>query len=261
MKTRGVFRIKRSNHVCGTEACEAQRPVEKNERRCQQLVREAAATFDLNLSGLSILTEAASGYYSLTPLMAALAGAERVYALARDSAYGEAKSIGRSLMSLSGRWGTGDRVEVLFSREDTRIGRADIVLNLGFVRPLDAVFLRRLKRSAVIPLMFETWEHRPEDLDVQECRRLGLPVLGTNEHHADLRIFDYLGLIAMKMLFNLDFEIFRSHLVVIGSGEFGEQVTKSLQSAGGHVTWISDTAEKHLRSDTSREALRRRMPW
>ena len=215
------------------------------------------ATFDMNLSGLTLLTEAASGYYSLTPLIAALAGAERVYALARDSEYGEAKSVGRSLISLSERWGTGDRVEVLFSREDTRIGRADIVLNLGFVRPLDAVFLRRLKRSAVIPLMFETWEHRSEDLDVQECRRLGLPVLGTNEHHPDLRIFDYVGLIAMKMLFNLDFEVFRSHLVVIGSGEFGEQVTKSLQCAGAHVTWISNTAEKHLRSDANREALRK----
>ena len=96
-------------------------------------------------------------------------------------------------MAMASRWKIFDRLVLLGSRNDERIGSADIVTNLGFVRPINGEFLRRLKPTAVIPLMFETWEYRHADLDLSECRRLGIAVLGTNEHHPDLKILENIG--------------------------------------------------------------------
>ena len=210
-----------------------------NDARCLRLIRNAVAKLDLDLTGLIVLTEAATGYYVLTPLIAALAGADQVYAITQDSSYGSAQEVCERTQSLADRWGVADQIEILFSRKDERIEFADIVTNLGFVRPLDVEFLGRLKRTAVIPLMFETWEHRPEDLDLAECRRLGIPVLGTNEEHPDLQIFRYVGHLALKLLFELDIEVYRSRIIVIGSGKFGRAVADSLTAAGASVSQLS----------------------
>lgn len=206
-----------------------------NKDRCRRLIDQAIAKLELDLSDLTVLTEAASGYYMLTPFIAALAGAEQVYALTRDSRYGSAEQIRTETMALAVQWGLDKQIEILHSRSDKRIQQADVVTNLGFVRPLDAPFLAQLKSTVAIPLMWETWEFRPEDLDLEECRRLGIPVLGTDEHHPYLEIFDYVGYIALKMLFELKIEVFQSQVIVLGTGEFANIVIDVLQQSKARV--------------------------
>jgi len=242
--------------IYGEEALTEFDVVKKNEGRCLCLVQKSIRKFDLNLSRLKVLTEAASGYYALTPLIAAMAGAERVYALTRDSRYGNAEAVSKLTMTLAKGWDIEDRIDVLVSREDARIGLADIITNLGFVRPLDAYFLGRLKRNVVIPLMFETWEYREGDLNLPECRKLGIPVLGTNEHHPDLRTFEYIGLVAMKLLFEIGIEVFRSNIIVMGSGEFAEQVILSLRAANATVTFLSTEKEINFVSKSAWQSLK-----
>jgi len=207
--------------------------------RCRQLIERSIHTLGLDLRGLTVLTEAASGYYALTPFIAVLAGADRVLALTRDSRYATADEVCRFTEALQGQWGFAVPVEILRSRDDPRISEADVVTNCGFVRPLDAAFLQRLKSTAAIPLMWETWEFRPEDLDLPACRRLGIPVLGTNEHCPELEIFTYIGHVALKLLYEMGFEAFRSRVLVLGSGEFVGQVQSLLERAGAEVGRLS----------------------
>ncbi len=228
-----------------------------NEHRCRRLIESAVAKFALDLSGLVVLTEAATGYYILTPLIAALAGAHRVYAFTRDSRYGEAVDVRVQTMDLADRWEVSDRIEILLSREDDRIGYADIITNLGFVRPLDKPFLQRLKPTAVIPLMWETWEYRPEDLDLGECRRLGLPVLGTNEGHPDLETAKYIGYIALKLLFTLEIECLRSRVVVLGSGTFADQAVAALMATGAEANLVRVGADGTYDVELARRLVRR----
>jgi hypothetical protein len=228
-----------------------------NEPRVRHLITQALATFDLELSGLIVLTEAATGYYILTPLIAALAGADKVLALTRDSRFGRAVDVQETTLALARRWGIEEHIDILLAREDARIGQADIVTNQGFVRPIDASFLRRLKPTVSIPLMWETWEYRSEDLDLAECRRLDIPVLGTNEHHPELRLFEYIGHLALKLLFTLDIEIYRSFVVIIGSGEFAEQTLTTLRAAGAEVAQLSPQVEGALQTATARQMLQR----
>jgi hypothetical protein len=213
--------------------------------RTVRLVKQAIKTFQLDLRGLTVLTECASAWYALTPVIAAAAGADKVIALGRDTRYGTFDECKHQVIAASRPYGITDRIVFTSDRKDPRIAGADIVTNLGMLRPLDKEFLAQLKSSAVIPLMWETWEYRPEDLDLEECRRLGIPVVGTNEHHTDLQIFPYVGWLAVKLLFEMKIEVFRSRIVVLGQGEFAELTVSALEAAGAAVRLINSN-EPHV---------------
>ncbi|MGE4553904.1 MAG: hypothetical protein AB7D57_12395, partial [Desulfovibrionaceae bacterium] len=169
--------------------------------RARRLAEAAIRRFGLDLNGLVVLTEAATGHFALTAPLAALAGADRVLALGRDSRFGSAEQAHEACRRVARAWGLDeDRLEFLDDRRDPRLREADVVTNLGALRPLDREFLSRLGPCAAVPLMWETWEFRPADLDLEACRRSGIPVLGTDEHHPDLGIFDYVGVCAVKLL-------------------------------------------------------------
>lgn len=210
-----------------------------NIERINSLLRQVISKFDISLDRYCVLTEAASGYFIITPLLAAMGGSRRVLAMARDSRYGRAEEIARDTLDLAKRWGVVDRIEILFSRDDERIGEADIVTNLGFVRPIDANLIEKFKRIVSISLMWETWEFRPQDLDLGLCRSLGIPVLGTNEHHPDLKIFSYIGHVVLKLLYELEIEIFKSMVVIVGNGEFAEEAQDTLFRAGATATLLN----------------------
>ena len=203
-----------------------------NSQRCQRLANDAIKRFSLDLKGLIVLTEAATNHFSLTPLIAALAGADRVIALGRDSRHGSYIKARDELLDLAYAWGISDRICVTNDRLHDSISQADIVTNLGFVRPLDEGFLSRLKKTVALPLMWETWEFRTQDLDIGACRRLEIPVLGTNEDHPDLGTINYLGAVAVKLLFELQVEVLRSRVVIVGSGKFAATIRSTLLDAG-----------------------------
>ena len=62
------------------------------------------------------------------------------------------------------------RVEIVSEKSPDVLRQADIVTNSGHLRPLDAPTIRAMKPTAVIPLMYEAWELRPGDVDLDECR-------------------------------------------------------------------------------------------
>ena len=224
--------------------------------RISRLMKGAVVKFDLSLEGLEVLTEAATGYFMFTPIIAAVAGAAKVYALTKDSPYGKASDIRDATMALARNFGAERSVEVISSSDAPEIANADIVTNLGHVRPLDKSFLSRLKKTAVIPLMYEAWEWRPEDLDLLACRGMGIPVLATNEEHERLQTMRFVGHLSLKLLFELDIEIFDSRIVVFGSGKFGETIAKSLREGGSAVNRIETKSSAVLKNRKVTEALR-----
>jgi hypothetical protein len=209
-----------------------------NAGRVKRLIDSAIADFELDLTSMVVLTEGATGYYALTPVIAALAGADRVQTLSRDSRFGTAENAIREVAEIAREFGMADRIKAV-DRNDASIADADIVTNLGFVRPIDRPMLDRLKPTATISLMWETWEFRAQDLDLPRCRELGIPVLGTNEHHPRLRTFDYVGAIAVKLLLALEIEVVQSSVIVLGEGEFAEIVARMLKAMGASVRRVA----------------------
>lgn len=208
-----------------------------NQRRVFRLIDEAIARLDLRLAGRQVLTEVASGAYVVTPLIAARAGAT-VTAVTADSEYGSAADVIAYGTEWASALGVADLVRFSVGPARAFAPAADIVTNLRFVRPIDAGFVAQLPPHAAIALMWEPWEVRPSDVDLDACAGAGIPVIGTRETDQRLRIFDYVGITAMKLLLDVGVELFRSRVIVIGSDPFGTYVADALRGLDADVQQV-----------------------
>lgn len=206
--------------------------------RPEWLVRRMAACLlrcQLDLRGRAVYTEAASGAYVVTPILAAMAGAEVVTAETRDSRYGSVDAIATWTREVAAAAGVADRIRVVNGKSWEDLERADIVTNSGFVRPLSADLIERLKPTAVIPLMYESWEFRPDDLDLGACRGKGIAVAGTNECHPALDVFSYLGPLTVRLLQDAGWDVSGSRFLLLCDNPFRPYIGEHLVQAGATV--------------------------
>lgn len=192
--------------------------------RSLSLVHDIIQRLDLNLKGLKVLTEVGSHNYMYTPLIAQLAGAEKVYAWTRDSRFGKADDIVNACKDFIAENNLrGDVIEfALNERPDAHIFEADIITNLGFIRPIDKLFVEKTKEGVVIPYMCEAWELREGDVDIEACKRKSVKVAGTWENHPDLNIFDGCGHLIAKLCFEAGFEIYQNRIMIVSQDKFGD---------------------------------------
>lgn len=226
--------------------------------RLSNLMRAAVRRCRLDLSGMVVLTEAASDAWVVTPVLAALAGAKKVFAVARSSCYGTIEEIERETTGLARMAAVSERIEIISEKRADIVAQADIVTNSGHVRPIDAGMVRCMKPTAVIPLMFEAWEFRSGDVDIEACRRLDIPVAGTNERHPAVDVFSYLGIMAVKMLLDAGIAVHGSRVLVWCDNFFRPFLVKGLTVAGAvveSVEKLEDGAEA-LGADAILVALR-----
>lgn len=207
-------------------------------RRLIRLMSAAAERCCLDLSGLTILTEAASGPYSVTPVLAAMAGAN-VWALAGDTQYATSLELEAIVFDLARRAGVADRVQLTREKTPEVTGAADIVTNSGQVRPIDAAMVAQMKSTAVIPLMYEGWEYRESDVDLQACRARRIPVAGTDESHPAVDALAFVGVMAIKQLHDAGVALYRSRIVLVCDNAFAPFIAQSLRGVGADVAETS----------------------
>jgi len=191
-----------------------------------RLIKEAILKLNLDLEGLTVFTEAASGHYKWTPIIAALAGSRKVYAIAKDSKYGKRAGIKKEIDRIALRLNCANKLKIVYDKKD--IPKADIITNLGHVRPINKTTVAKLKPTAVIPLMRETWEFRSTDLNLTECRRRNILVIGTNENNKKIKILDYLGPLSLKLLLSQGIELINSYILILGDDIFSDKIKKYL---------------------------------
>ena len=204
-------------------------------KRLVALMQSAVDRCRLDLSGAVVLTEAASGPYVVTPLLAALAGADKVFALARTTRYGSSEDVASQTCEFVHLLGLRGRIEIVSEKSPDVLRQADIVTNSGHLRPLDAPTIRAMKPTAVIPLMYEAWELRPGDVDLDECRALGIRVAGTNECHPAIDVFSFLGMMAVKLLTDSGIAVYGSRILLLCDNPFATFLRNSLEQAGAIV--------------------------
>ncbi len=203
-----------------------------NPARTVKLIHDSINLLELDLTGLTVLTEAASGPYVVTPIIAALAGAKEVIAITRDSNYATADEVIRQTRALEFLCGIEGKTEIHNGRQIEVFNRPDIVTNLGFVRPLNQYAINLMKSGSVIALMCEAWELRESDIDLIACRERGVRVHGTNEEYPSLDVFAYSGWVAVQILLESGIEIHKSKIVVIGADKFVTTIVGLLKRVG-----------------------------
>jgi hypothetical protein len=215
----------------------------RNAERLISLMREAVDRCGIVLSGLQVLTEAASGSYVVTPVLAAMAGAQRVFAIAKTTRHGTQEQIRQTTTALARCAEVEDKIEIIDEITADIIQQVDIITNSGHVRPIDARMIEMMRPLAVIPLMYEAWEFRESDVDLEACRRKGIAVAGTNERHPNVDVFPYLGIMAVKLLLDAGVAVYRSRILVVCDNPFAPHILRGLRGAGAEVNSIEDLGE------------------
>lgn len=202
--------------------------------RVIDIIKESIAVLKIDLSGQNVLTEAGSGYFLFTPIIARLAGAEKVFIWTKDSSYGNAKDIYSQFNEVLNILNLpNDFIWALNHRPVEHIQEADIITNLGFVRPINDEFLSLAKKNkAVVPLMCEAWELRENDVDISSCKYFGIKVAGTWENIPTLKIFDACGSLAIKIANEAGYEVYQNKIIIWSDDNFGEVIKKSFINHG-----------------------------
>lgn len=204
--------------------------------RLSRLVTEAVERCELDLSGARVLTEAATGAYVVTPVIAAVAGAE-VVAITSSSRYGTVQQVSDATRELAGVLGVADQITVTEQRTAELFASADVITNSGHVRPVSGELAEAISSRAVMPLMFETWEvgSGRVDVDLDLLVAKGVRIAGTNERHRHVDVFSFLGPMAVAQLGDAGVSAYLGRIDVLCDNPFADYLLGGLKSAGADV--------------------------
>jgi hypothetical protein len=210
--------------------------------RIARLIREAVTRTGLDLTGLTVLTEAATGAYGVTAPIAALAGARRVLAFAKGSRHGSAAEAGAWTHKLAREVGVASRVEIVESLPRD-LSEISIVTNSGHLRPMRASFLLHLPQSCVLALMMEGWELRDADFDVAACRLRGIRIAAVNERHPAVDVFSYLGPLCLNLMHAAGLSVYGERIAVLCDNDFAPSILATLNGCKAKVTLFETIAD------------------
>lgn len=213
--------------------------------RLRMQMKLAVAETGLDMSGMTVLTEAATGAYAVTPVIAAMAGAKHVYAFTKSGRHGTVSDAKRETLELAAPLGVADRIEILEKLSPEVLHNVDIVTNSGHLRPLTADLIAQLRGDAVIALMFEAWEFRRGDLDIEACARRKIPVVGVNERHPAVDVFSFLGPLAVKQLHDCGLAVLGNEIGLLCDNDFLAPLHTGLARLGANVKTFHSVAAVH----------------
>ena len=199
---------------------------------------------NLDLKGKTVITEAASGAYVVTPLLAAIAGA-KVYAFSKTTSYGTVEEIFEITQHYINKYN--GVLDITFITELTPeiISQADIITNSGHLRPLDESKLQYAKDGLVIPLMYEAWEWRDTDMDINYIRKRGFKIGATNERHSKIDVFNYLGDMVIKQIFDAGLCLTNNNFLLVCNNDFGPFIANTISKVCANLGVVDLDSNKN----------------
>jgi len=208
-----------------------------------KLVRQVKA-LQLDLKGKTVLTEAATGAYIVTPVIAAIAGA-KVFAYSKTTRFGKVEDVFANTKLLADSFNEFP-LDIHFTEKLSPeiIAGADMITNSGHLRPLNEIMLEHAKDEVVIPLMYEAWEWRDADMDIKYIRKRGFRIGATNERHPEVDVFNYLGDMALKQIFDAGLCPYKNKFILLCNNDFGPFIAKVLSAVCGGLAVIDKNENK-----------------
>jgi hypothetical protein len=206
-------------------------------------IRRRIDILGLDLSGLEVVTEAATGAYASTAVIAALAGAN-VHACARDAhGHGSAADAITATRDLAQMAGVETRISFSLGVSPGALRNCDILTNSGRIRPITRTMVDLLPDEAVIALMFEAWEFRGTDLDLAACRERGIRIAAVNERHADVGVFSFLGPLCVCLLRDAAMMVAGKRIAVLCDNPFAGFLLDGLTEAGARAELFENSSQ------------------
>ena len=209
------------------------------------LAKNLVKRLKLDLTGHCVLTECASNGYAYTPIIAAIAGA-KVFAVGKDSKFGQFEDNKKFILDLFEQSNAKGKIEFFRGNlPEEKWIEPTVITNSGFLRPFTKAKIEKLNDKAVICLMWETWEFRPEEIDIKSCLNNNVLVIGTNEGFIDANMYGYPGMLCLKLLFEAGFPVVNNTFVLIGEGLTGCLIAKTFFKLGIKFHWFVDSVSSY----------------
>ena len=210
-------------------------------------IRTIIKKLNVDLNGYTVLTEIGNNYYFYMPFIAAMAGAKKVYAWTAENKYFNCDEIIAVAKDCARQLGMDNVIEFSVNeRPVNHIADADIITNSGFVRPLNENLLKHAKKNVVIPLMFEAWELRDTDIEIDFCKKNKIKVAGTNENHPDIKVFESVGPLAVKLAMEAGMEVYQNNILVWSDDEFGKVSAEYFKKMNANKVWLTVNKKEAL---------------
>ncbi len=211
----------------------------KNLENIKQIIFNSIKKVDLDLSDLTVLTEAATGNWISTPLIAAFSNSKKVLCYTKDSQYGTINEITQNFQNISKFLELDNVLHIFSEKYSSIVSEADVVTNSGLLRPLDKNFIQLLKKNTVISLMWEPWELRSDEIDLYECWRKQIPILGVNEHNPTMDIMQYDGEAIIKIISEHDIPITGKKIIIVGENLSALYMYDALKALNANVSLVT----------------------
>lgn len=172
---------------------------------CEKLIKK----YNLDLSGLKIFTEMASGNYMFIPALIGLAGGE-AFAYRPDLTNNEVDEINAKVDEFTEDF----KSKVVCNKNF--MSECDIITNSGYVRPITKEDIDHMKSSAVIALMMSADQVRKEDIDISACCNRNIPLVDTDEKSTG--ILSSIAFKTMKVLFEAGLSVWNDNYLLLSTG-------------------------------------------
>ena len=91
--------------------------------------------------------------------------------------------------------------------------------------------------------MYETWEFRHEDIDIEACRRRKIPVAGVNERHPEVDVFSFLGPLAVRQIHDCGLAGYGNRIALLCDNDFSASIMRGLEGIGARVELFNGAAQ------------------
>jgi len=212
-------------------------------KRIYRSIIKSIEEFNLDLSGEVVLSELGTNEYNFVALIPILAKAKKVIIIHNeDLLFDQLRS---NFLTFLKEFKVKNNNFLFVSKKELQTVKKEITIisNCGNVRPIDQMLVQGMDRLKVVGLMYDGWELRKSDVDVDYLTKNHIKLVAVNETHKNHNIFSYVGPLCAKLCMESKHEIMDEKFLVWSNDPFGKYISKYLEQMGAKE--IISTVDKN----------------
>ena len=198
--------------------------------RLIKLIRQSIKNYRLDLSGYSVLLPIINKEPILVPLIASLAGAREIYTISKNL------SLIKEITSYKNELKLESSFHFIEKETPHILQGLDIIVKGDTSPIIDDTVAASLKKQCIISLFPKNLDFsKANGINLEACAKNKIPVLSLDPADQSLQLFKHIASLVMKKLNECDIDIFKSKILLVGSGNLMENILVMLKSAGSQI--------------------------
>jgi len=194
------------------------------------IINQSVKQFKLDLSGLGVFVPAFTYKPVLFPLVAALASAKNVFV------QGARYDVIERLKSFENQLGGKTNFVFIDNESPHVLSNTDILIKNEALPYIDAKYASALKRNSVISVFPYDFDFlHIKDINFEDCSKKGISVIAVDPGDKNLSLYRYFANIVLKRCYEAGISVFKSKIVILGTGELMESIISLLNSCGAQI--------------------------